>query len=108
MKLNIENIDEIIKENNLPRVTNPVYLDSDGLPSRDGLFSYELFGRPGGKKRRFQFGYIHLTKNYIHPFIYNMLCKLDQKFSDIVQGNRYVRIAENGELVDDDRRKNLD
>lgn len=100
MKINIENIDEIIKVNKLPMVSSPVYLDADGQPSKDGLFSYETFGRPGGKRRRFQFGYIALSKNFIHPFIYNLFCKLDQKFPNIINGTRYVSINAQGELVD--------
>ena len=59
MKIEIFNIDEFIKINNLFEITDPIYINKDKTPTENGLFSYKL-GFPGTKDRKMSLGYIDL------------------------------------------------
>ena len=103
MQLEIPNIDKIIKENELPLISNPVYLEEKNTPTKNGIFSYELFGRPGSPKRKFQFGYVNLGKRFINPIAYIQISKLFSKLPSIIQGSKKFKINEtNGILVEDE------
>ena len=43
-KLEILDIDEMIKKNDMKQITNPVFLSGDNVPTPDGLLSNEIFG----------------------------------------------------------------
>lgn len=102
MQLHIDDIDKFVKINNVPEVTNTIFLNNDGRPTEDGLFSYEIFGRQGTKDRTEFWGYINLHSRYLHPLIYKTCKQLDRKFQDIIAQSRYVSLAEDGSLIDDD------
>jgi hypothetical protein len=101
MKIDIANIDEIIKKNNLPEVKNSISLNPDRSPTSDGLFSYELFGKPGDIDRKTIFGYISLKKHYFHPLAYNMLVSLQRNILECIDGSETFIIDEKGNLIKD-------
>lgn len=101
MELIIPNIDKIVEQNRLPEITNPVYLDGSSTPTKDGIFSYEIFGRPGGNRRKFQFGYIDLGKRFIHPVAYIQMLRLFSKLPDILTGNKTFKVTSEGHLIED-------
>lgn len=101
MKLDIIDMERIIEVNNLPRVTNTVFIDKDMLPTTDGLFSYEIFGRPGSALRRFQFAYINLKKRFLHPVAYDMINRMDRRINDLIMGAKFFKVTATGALVED-------
>lgn len=57
----------------------------------EGLFSYEIFGRPGSAARMSQFGRIDLKLSILHPFIYKKIGKLRGLYHDILHGRVYAK-----------------
>lgn len=101
MKIDIVDLNEVIRLNDLPKIDNPIYTDRDRLPTTDGLFSYDIFGKPGSKRRKFQYAYVDLKKKFLHPVFYNMLSKMDRRIISIVSGTKYYSISSAGYLVED-------
>lgn len=93
MKLDLFNIDEFVRVNHCPEVTNPVFFNFDTTPTTDGLFSYELFGVTD-EERKNTFGYIDLKGNYIHPLIWDMLLKKMGSLGKVAVGEKYAVIAD--------------
>lgn len=103
MKLDLPNIEEIIKVNNLPEITNPVYVEGSNIPTSDGIFSYELFGRPGSTRRRLQYGWIDLGRPFLHPVAYEQMQKLFTKLPDLIAGRKNFSVGNNGIIVEDEK-----
>lgn len=103
-----EVIDLSIKYLGMKPVTNPVSFEREGIPTVDGLFSEEIFGKTVDERKR-RFGYIDLNTTIIHPFIYEILTKLQQNISKCIAGEGSWEVTENGDLVklkDDDPKAN--
>lgn len=96
----VMDVDEFVKANFCPKVTNPVLFSAPGIPTEDGLLSYTLFGS-NPKDRAGIFGYIDLHGTYIHPLVYKVWCRLDRKISDIVWSDNTYIVNSNGEIVED-------
>jgi len=96
MKLDLYDVDKMVELNKLPLVSTTSVLDKDGQPSRGGIYSYEIFGRPGSIERRFQFAYIDLHEKFFDPAVYKALIELDRKIPSIISGDRYVRLNKQG------------
>lgn len=106
MKLDIYDVSKLVELNNLPKISTTHILSRDGTPSVDGLYSYELFGRPGSKDRKFQFGHIDLGKNFFHPVIFKSLVEMDRAVNDIISGTKFVQMNPDGsysEATDEDK-----
>ena len=56
----------------------------------DGLFSYQIFGRAGDKRRDLTFGYINLNINIFHPLIFQTIIELKQQYLGIIKGDTKV------------------
>lgn len=91
-------IDLFIKANNCPRISNPILFSSPGIPTEDGLLSYELFGT-NPKDRSNIFGYIELNGVYLHPLAYKIWSKLDRKIPEIIWSEETYSINSKGEIV---------
>lgn len=96
--------DEIINNNikylKMKEVKNPIYFRNmtNQEPTDDGLFSTRIFGlQPEEKKRKW--GYIDLGTKIIHPFIYEVLCALQQNIKDCCNGIGSWKINEDHDLV---------
>jgi len=93
MELDIFNIDDFIKKNKCPEVTNGIFWNYDTTPTKDGLFSYELFGT-SDEERKNIFGYIDLKGRYIHPLVYQLLLKRAGSIGGVITGSKYAVIAD--------------
>ena len=100
LEVDIFNIDEFIKVNNLREVTNPILLEKDNIPTYDGLLSYDIFGRTT-KDRQETYAYINLNGHFIHPLIYNTWRRMNRIIEGIVSGTQRVSVDKNGSLVKD-------
>lgn len=101
MKIDIANIEDIIKKNDLPLVTNGISLNPDRTPTENGLFSYELFGRPGSYDRKTIFGYVDLKKKFLHPIMYKTLVSIQRNIVQCVDSSETFIVNSKGELVKD-------
>lgn len=93
MQLDIFNINDFIKANHCPEITNPIFWNYDGTPTTDGLFSYELFGY-SDEDRKNIFGYIDLKGHYVHPLVYLTMTAKMGSLGDIITGKKYAVIAD--------------
>jgi hypothetical protein len=97
LKIDIFNVDDFVRANKCPQITNPVFFNSDKTPTSDGLLSYELFG-VSDKDRKNIFGYIDLRGPYIHPLIYTMMTKRMGAMKDLLSGEKYAVLKE-GKII---------
>lgn len=92
-------IDANIKMNGIKEVTNPINFERGGIPTIDGLFSEYIFGVTT-EERRLTWGYINLGCKVIHPYIYTVLCSVQQNIKKIFEGKSSWKVTENGDLVE--------
>ena len=100
MELTLLDIDKLVNLNELKPVTNPVSFDKGLYPSKDGLFSEEIFGMTTAERKR-TCAYIPLGKKFISPKAYLSLKQLDRKFCSVVDGSKTFSIKD-GVLVEDE------
>lgn len=91
MKLDIFDINEFVKVNNCPQVSNPVFFSFDHTPTKDGLFSYELFGITDDERKN-TFGYIDLKDYFIHPLVYSIMKGRMGSLRLLLSGEKYAII----------------
>lgn len=102
MKLDIFNIDDFVRANNCPEITNPIFWNYDGNPTSDGLFSYELFGFSDDERKNV-FGYIDLKGHYIHPLIYTIMTAKMGALGKLITGQKYgIVVDKKIKIVDED------
>ena len=99
MKIDIMDINKFIEVNNIKEVFNPIFFNKGNYPTSDGLFSYELFGRPGSSDRKYTYAYIDLKDNFIHPLVYKNLIRLNRKIEELVMGISYFKLDEEGNII---------
>lgn len=99
LKVNLINVDEFVKINEIKEVTNPVFFIRDGIPTSDGLLSNEIFGITK-EQRAGTFAYIDLGGLFMNPLCYKIWMRMDSKIRNIVHElNTYV--VKDGKLVED-------
>ena len=59
MKIWLLDMDEFVKMNGLNEVTNPISFDRGMMPSRDGVFSTDIFGMSVSDRKQ-TYAYIDL------------------------------------------------
>lgn len=92
MKVDLLPINEFIKANNIKQVSNPVALDSSGIFTPDGIYSYDIFGF-STEDRKNNFAYIDLQGNYLHPQVYKTLQRMGS-FGKIISGLKYAIVVD--------------
>lgn len=100
MNVNLFNIEEFIKINNLQEVTSPILFERGGIPNPKGLISNEIFG-VSTKDRRETFAYISLNGYFFHPHVYKVFKRLYRNIEQIVGGTETYSINKDGVLVKD-------
>ena len=105
LKLELLDIEEFIKKNDLQEITNPVFYTRDNIPTSDGLLSNEIFGITQADRSGI-FAYISLEKYFIDPSCYKCWSKIDKKVIDVVHKNGTFSINGAGEIVEDPDGKN--
>lgn len=99
MELTLPNFDKLIEVNSLAEITDPLILDKDMRPSKNGLYSNEIFGASGSPQRRNTFAYISLGRKFISPPVYIALGELDRNIIKLVSGLTYAYIDKEGNIV---------
>lgn len=92
--------EKFVKVNGLKEVSNPIMFDSGNVPTKDGLFSTEIFGT-SSRDRKETFAYIDLYKKFINPKIYLSLIRLNRNFESVIYGTKKF-IIKNGILTPDE------
>lgn len=93
MRIDLFDINDFIKANNVPEVSNPIFFNFDRTPTQDGLFSYEIFGVSDTERKNI-FGYINLNGRYIHPAVYSVMSGRMGNIKGIVTGERYAKLVD--------------
>lgn len=88
MKLDILNIKDFIKANNLQPITDPIAISPTKLPTSGGIFSYDIFGYTS-EDRKNTFAYIPLNGHFFHPQCVKALSRLG-RYGDILNSNKYA------------------
>ena len=77
--------DKMIERAGLKCVTSPIMFTNGTDFNPEGLFSYEIFGSTTDERRR-QCAYIDLHQKFFHPFVYEILYKLDRNIDVCASG----------------------
>lgn len=101
MKIEIPDFNQLIKDHNIKEVTSPIYFVGGTIPDENGLFSTQIFGRPGSKERKTTYGYIDLHGKFVHPVFFKLFCSMNKKMESVLLSKDYFKV-ENGELIQDD------
>lgn len=98
--------DKIIENSGLKCVTSPIMFTNGTEFYNEGLFSYDIFGSTTDERRR-QCGYIDLHQKFFHPFVYEILCKLDRKIDACASGKGSWKIIDGKlhEITDKDSKE---
>lgn len=103
--------DKIIEGNNLQEVTNPILFKNGTEPTDDGLFSPIIFGTTAKEKMRTH-AYIDLHRKFFHPYVFEILKKLQRNIEVVASGRGVWYITPEGKLEEitdeDDQRYNED
>jgi len=100
-KVEILDIEKLIKTNGIEEVTNPVFFEKENVPTIDGLLSNELFGI-SKDDRSHKYAYIDLSDYFLHPFIYKQWSAMDKNIKHIVYGTKKFVINNKGYFVEDE------
>lgn len=100
MKIELYPVEELIKRNNIPEVTNPIIFDMGTKPTDDGLLSRQIFGN-SSYERKNTFGYINLNGHFLSPYIYKLIKRLDRNIDHIIFGTKYY-VIKNNYFVEDE------
>ena len=90
-------IDKNIASMDMIPVTNPSSFQGRGVATSDGLFSPYIFGTTQEERRK-RYSYIDLGCYVFHPYVYEILKKLNRRFDDIIKGMGSWKINDKGEL----------
>ena len=91
--------DKVITNAKLKCVTSPIMFTNGTDFYDDGIFSTKIFGETADQRKR-QCGYIDLHQKFFHPFVFEILCKLDQKFGICASGKGSWIITPEGKLLE--------
>lgn len=100
LSMELLDIDKFIKVNSLEEVSDPVFFNGP-TPTERGLLSNEIFGITKSERSGI-YAYIDLGGTFIHPIVYKVLCKLNNKIPDIVNGTDFFIIDDSGDLIKSD------
>lgn len=100
MKIDLYDVDEFVKINNLKEVTSGVLFQRGGVPHPEGLLSNEIFGITV-KSRRETFAYIDLHGHFFHPHMYKVVRYMFRNVDKIINGEEFYSINKDGVLVVD-------
>ena len=103
MKLDLFDIDQFIQKNGCQQVTSRFYLDSNGGPSDDGLFSTKIFGKFGSDARKYNFGFVDLRRKFFHPLVYMTVYGMFRALPQVISGEKFCRLDVSGKIVTGDK-----
>lgn len=97
MNIDLYDVEEFIKVNDLKEVTDPMLFLKGSIPTPNGLISTDIFG-VSIKERKRTFAYISLNDYYLNPFIYKLLKRMNKNFGHVINSTKKF-VIENGQLV---------
>jgi len=100
LKIEILDIEQFVKKNDIKCVSDPRAFIRDGIPSPEGLVSNDIFGI-SNEERAGIFGYIDLHGWFIDPSCYKAWIRVDNKVRNIVHGIGKYKVNSQGEIVED-------
>lgn len=89
--------DDIINSNNLAEVYDPIYFKTGTDPTDGGLFSKVIFGDTP-KERMRNHACIDLKRKYFHPYIFEVIVKMNRNINIVASGQGAWYINPMGEL----------
>ena len=101
MKLNLmtqEIMEMNIKLLHIKEVDNPICFERGTIPTVGGLFSEVVFGTTSEERRK-TWGYINLNTKLIHPYIYEVLIRIQQNIEQICRGEGSWKVNSKGLIV---------
>lgn len=101
LEVKLADVEDFVKKNEVKEVTNPIFFVRDGVPSSDGLLSYDIFGITKEERSNI-WGYIDLTTPFMHPLCYNIWNRMDKNISCIVHGVKNYSLDKDGYIVEDE------
>lgn len=90
-------VEKLIKANNIKQVSDPIFFVRDGVPTPNGLLSYEIFGITKDERAN-TFGYIDLGDWFMHPLVYKKWSQKDRRLRDIIHGTKKFIINDDGDF----------
>ena len=96
------NVERFVKANNIKQVRDPIFFIRDGVPTPEGLLSYEIFGITKEERANI-YGYIDLGDWFLHPLVYKKWAQKDRRIKDIVHGIKKYSIGPDGDFVEDEK-----
>ena len=100
LKVRLTDVEDFVKKNEVKEVTNPIFFVRDGVPSSDGLLSYDIFGITREERANI-WGYIDLTTWFMHPLCYIIWNRMDKNISCIIHGVKTYSLDKDGYIVED-------
>ncbi len=100
LKVRLADVEDFVKKNEVKEVTNPIFFIRDGVPSSDGLLSYDIFGITREERANI-WGYIDLTTWFMHPLCYIIWNRMDKNISCIIHGVKTYSLDKDGYIVED-------
>jgi DNA-directed RNA polymerase beta' subunit len=103
MKLNLIDIDDFIKTRSIKEITSTQHFTGGGRDKLEpkGLFSEEIFGRLGDRKRKVAFGYINLKTKFIHPEAFSIFAAISPDMGKLLSGKVPYILEEDGTIKED-------
>lgn len=98
MEIDLIPIKKFITLNNLREVTDPILFERGNIPTSGGLLSTDIFG-VSVQDRRETWAYVKLNGNFLHPFIYKLLKRMNRNFESLVSGTKQFTVQD-GNLVE--------
>lgn len=99
LKIKISDVDDIVKKNNIQRVTNPTMFRGGNRPTPDGLLSNEIFGTTSYERKNL-LGYIDLNGKFMHPYLYRVWSMMDSSIRKIIHGQSAFYLNNRGYIVE--------
>jgi DNA-directed RNA polymerase beta' subunit len=100
MNIELFNIDDFVKINKLQEVTDPMLFMKGQIPSPNGLLSTDIFG-VSVTERKQTFAYINLYGRFLHPHVFKLIKRMDNRINYILQGTKKY-VIEKGLLVENE------
>lgn len=101
MKINLmtqEIMDMNIKLLHIKEVDNPICFERGTIPTVGGLFSEVVFGTTSEERKK-TWGYINLNTKVIHPYVYEILIRIQQNIEQICRGEGSWKVNSKGLIV---------
>ena len=101
LRVDLLDMDRLVKVNDLKPITNPITFQKNNIPTPDGLLSNKIFGI-AMYDRMNTCAYIDLHEWFLSPLVYKTWARVDKKIIACVNETKYFKIDDKGTLVEDE------